>query len=174
MAFKRFDGRSTLSQWWKRNEWMELKCRMFRSKRITSSWWCTRMIRSACTHKCTHTQFWLTFRLMKNRKNRVMQSTHTISSTWTIMTDLILTLLTWLWPRQRPLLTKKKDTPKFIHNTVSLLPARWSGGMKAKNNRKWPEIFLDFSIVNNSANKPNIRKRWKYLIVQDYNFDPVK
>jgi hypothetical protein len=31
--------------------------------------------------------------------------------------------------------------------------------MKAKNNRKWPEIFLDISIDNDSANKPNIRKR---------------
>ncbi len=25
---------------------------------------------------------------------------------------------------------------------VSLLPARWSGMMKAKNNRKWPEIYF--------------------------------
>jgi hypothetical protein len=32
-------------------------------------------------------------------------------------------------------------------------------GMKMKNNRKWPEIFLDISIYKNSANKPNIRKR---------------
>ena len=32
-------------------------------------------------------------------------------------------------------------------------------GVKMKNNRKWPEIFLDISISKNSANKPNIRKR---------------
>jgi hypothetical protein len=54
-----------------------------------------------------------------------------------------------------------KDNNLPFDDMVSLLPARWlgGGGVKAKNNRKWPEIFLDISIVNNSANKPNIRKR---------------
>ena len=52
-----------------------------------------------------------------------------------------------------------KDNNLPFDDMVSLLPAKWLGGMKAKYNRKWPEIFLDISIVNNSANKPNIRKR---------------
>ena len=53
-----------------------------------------------------------------------------------------------------------KDNNLPFDDMVSLLPARWlGGGMKAKSNRKWTEIFLDISIVNNSANKPNMRKR---------------
>jgi hypothetical protein len=52
-----------------------------------------------------------------------------------------------------------KDNNLHFDDMGSLLPARWSGGMQEKNNRKMPEIFLDFLIVNNSANKPNIRKR---------------
>ena len=37
--------------------------------------------------------------------------------------------------------------------TSVFFTTRWPG-KKAKNNRKWHEIFLDFSIINNSANKP--------------------
>ena len=58
--------------------------------------------------------------------------------------------------RQKCVLRRVFDN---FDNMVSLLPGRWSEGMKAKNNRKWPKIFLDFLIVNNSANKSNIRKR---------------
>ena len=37
-----------------------------------------------------------------------------------------------------------KDNNLPFDDMVSLLPARWLGGMKAKNNRKWPEIFWIF------------------------------